>query len=108
MDDENNPEPVNGDDGDRGPSGGDELLFSIGEAVSFKQTKEAIAKLVVKFAEDIPNRSKSIRRAVYFGHGMTAFIVIAIGTFGYLKLISTETAGALLGAVVGGVYYSRR
>ena len=87
---------------DQPPSGCDELLHAIGEALRFKQTKEAIAKLVEKFAEDVPNRSGAMRRAFVIGHLMTVFVVLAIGAFGYFEIISMETAGALLGAVVGG------
>ena len=34
---------------DEEPSGSDELLWSIGEALRFKQTKEAIAALIQEF-----------------------------------------------------------
>jgi hypothetical protein len=108
MSDDDILEPGEPREDDQPPSGSDELLYSIGEALRFKQTKEAIASLVQKFAEDVPNRSRAMRRAFVFGHLMTVFVVLAIGTFGYLKIISTETAGALLGAVVGGLYYSHR
>ena len=45
-----------------------------------------------------------MRDAFYVGHLVTVFVILAIGAFGYFKIISTETAGALLGAVVGGLY----
>ena len=89
-------------------SGSDELLYSIGEMLRAKQSKDAIAKLVEKFADDVPNRSKAQRHMIYWGHAITVFIVIAIGIFGYFKVISTETCGALLGGVIGGLYYSSR
>jgi hypothetical protein len=106
MPNDNNLEPRDGDEQEA--SGSDELLYSIGEALRFKQTKEAVATLIQKFAEDVPNRSKATRHALYFGHFVTVFVILAIGAFGYFKVISTETAGALLGAVVGGLYYSHR
>jgi|SRR5579872_2795319 len=108
MENDDNLEPTEDGGDDHEPSGSDELLYSIGEALRFKQSKEAIASLIQKFAEDVPNRSKAMRHALYFGHFVTAFVILAIGVFGYLKIISTETAGALLGAVVGGLYYSHR
>lgn len=89
-------------------SGAEELLYSIGEALRFKATKEAIASLIQRFAEDLPNRTKTVRRAIAQGHLVTVFVIISIGTLGYFKIISSETAGALLGAVVGGLYYSGR
>ena len=106
-DDNNEIQPEHSDD-EVPMSGGDELLYSIGEALRAKQSKEALAKLIEKFAEDVPNRSKGQRHMIYWGHGITAFVVIAIGVFGYFKIISTETCGALLGGVIGGLYYSRR
>ena len=89
-------------------SGLDELLYSVGDALRAKQSKEAIAKLIDRFAEDVPNRSKGQRQMVYLGHVVTVVIIVAIGVFGYLKILSTETCGALLGGVIGGLYYSRR
>lgn len=89
-------------------SGLDELLYSIGEALRAKQSKEAIAKLIEKFAEDVPNRSKTQRHMIYWGHAITVVVIVAIGVFGYFKILSTETCGALLGGVIGGLYYSRR
>jgi len=93
---------------DSEPSGTDELLYSLGEALRSKESKEAIASLIKKFADDVPNRTKAMSRAILLGHLVTAMVLLAIGTLGYLKVISTETTGALLGAVVGGLYYSRR
>src|SRR5258708_40137549 len=81
-------------------SGLDELLYSLGEALRAKQSKEAIAKLIEKYAEDVPNRSKAQRHMIYWGHVITAFVVVAIGVFGYLKIISVETCGALLGGII--------
>jgi hypothetical protein len=89
-------------------SGADELLYSIGEMLRAKQSKEAVAKLIEKFAEDVPNRTKAQRHMVYLGHAITVVVIIAIGVFGYFKILSTETCGALLGGVIGGLYYSRR
>jgi hypothetical protein len=104
--DDNDVQP--GHPGEEPVSGMDELLYSLGEVLQSKQSKEAVAKLIEKFAEDVPNRTKAQRRMIYLGHVVTVFIVIAIGVFGYFKIISTETCGALLGGVIGGLYYSRR
>ncbi|HKW87845.1 MAG TPA: hypothetical protein VJN21_03715 [Candidatus Acidoferrales bacterium] len=105
SDDENEIQP---EQPDEEMSGGDELLYSIGEMLRAKQSKDAIAKLIEKFADDVPNRSKAQRHIIYWRHAVTAFIVVAIGVFGYLKIVSTETCGALLGGVIGGLYYSSR
>ncbi len=89
-------------------SGMDELLYSVGEALRSRESKAAIASLVQKFADDVPNRTKVLRRAIIWGHLVTVLVLLTVGTLGYVKVISTETTGALLGAVVGGLYYSRR
>lgn len=89
-------------------SGADELLYSIGETIRAKRSKEAIAKLIEKYAEDVPTRTKARHHIIYLGYAITVLVVAAIGLFGYLKIISTETCGALLGGVIGGLYYSRR
>src|SRR5579859_1586900 len=89
-------------------SGGEELLYALGDALRSQASKDAIAKLIDKFAEDFPNRSKKHLHMLYWGHAITAFVVVAIGVFGYFKIVSTETCGALLGGVIGGLYYSRR
>ncbi|SRR5216683_5289211 len=89
-------------------SGQDELLYSVGEALRAKQTKEAIAQLILKYAEEIPRRGKAQRHALYIGHAMTIVVLIAIGAMGYLKVLSSETCGALFGAVIAGIYYAYR
>ena len=89
-------------------SGQDELLYSIGEALRAKQTKEAIAQLIQKYAEEIPKRGKAQRHALYIGHAITVVVLISIGAMGYLKVLSSETCGALFGAVIAGIYYAYR
>jgi len=89
-------------------SGFDELLYSLGEALRHKATKDSIALLIQRYADQIPEHPKIQRHAILWGHSITVAILIAIGVMGYFKIISTETAGALLGAVVGGLYYSNR
>ena len=103
RDDGNGEKEPNGE-----PTGVDELLRAIAEALRSKESKEAIALLIKKFADEIPNRNKAMRRAIWMGHLVTALLLVAIGMLGYLKVISTETTGALLGAIVGGLYYSNR
>lgn len=93
---------------DEALSGQDELLYSIGEALRAKQTKEALAQLIQKYAEEIPKRGKAQRHALYLGHTITLIVIIAVGTMGYLKILSSETCGALFGAVVAGIYYAYR
>jgi hypothetical protein len=91
-----------------GPSGLDELFYSLGEALRSKQSKEAIALLIQRYAEDLPNRSKHARRVVFWGYALTVFLIIAVGTLGHCKVISSETTGALIGTIVGGIFYGSR
>jgi len=108
MPEDGNHERERRDEEETVSSGQDELLYSIGEALRAKQTKEAIALLVQKYAEEIPKRGEAQRHALYLGHAVTVVVLIAIGAMGYLKVLSSETCGALFGAVIAGIYYSSR
>jgi hypothetical protein len=90
------------------PSGQDELLYSIAALLTAKQTKESIARLIERYAEEIPKRGKAQRHALYIGHAITVVVLVTIGLVGYLKVLSSETCGALFGAVVSGIYFSNR
>src|SRR5580698_6502744 len=96
VDDAQTPDDLNDEEQ---ASGADELLYSVGELLRAKQSKEAIAKLVEKFADDVPIRSKAQRHMIYLGHAVTLVLIVAIGVFGYFKIISSETCGALLGGI---------
>ncbi len=104
--DKDNDQP--NEDSQDGPSGLDELFYSLGEAIRHKQTKDSIALLVQRYAEDVPNRSKHARRVVFWGYALTAFLVVAVGLMGHFKIISSETTGTLIGAIVGGIFYGSR
>ena len=38
----------------------------------------------------------------------TLLVLVMVGALGYFKIITNETAGTLLGAVVGAIFYGRR
>jgi len=107
LDEEGHPQ----DDGNpqEGPASGfNELCYSIGEAVRHGKTIEAIAELIKKYGEEIPKQRRAMRTAFFLGHGVTFFVVIAVGVLGYLKVISGETTGVILAAIVGHLYRDRR
>lgn len=95
------------DEGDA-QSGFDELLYSLGQALRTKQSKEAIALLIQRCAEDLPNRTRHQRCLALTGYLLTAFVLAVVGTLGYLKVITNEITGTLIGAVVGGIFYGQR
>jgi hypothetical protein len=43
-----------------------------------------------------------------WSYTFTVVFVAAVGVLGYLKIITNETAGTLLGAIVGALFYGRR
>ena len=89
-------------------TGFDELLYSLSEALRTKQSKEAIGLLLQRYAEDIPKRTAHQQRVVLWGYALMAFIFVAIGVLGYLKVITSETTGSLIGALVGAIFYGNR
>ncbi|HZT29241.1 MAG TPA: hypothetical protein VFA33_05125 [Bryobacteraceae bacterium] len=90
------------------PSGFDELLFALAEALRSKRSKEAIANLIEQYAREMPIAAKRKHRAMLWSYGFTVVVVAAVGALGYLKVITNETTGTLLGAIVGALFYGRR
>lgn len=90
------------------PSGFDELLFAFSDALRGKRSKEAIATLIEQYAQEIPVAAKRRHRAMLWSYTFTVVFVAAVGVLGYLKIITNETAGTLLGAIVGALFYGRR
>ena len=52
--------------------------------------------------------SKRKHHATLWSHAFTLLIVVAAGVLGYLKIITSETAGTLLGAIVGALFDGKR
>jgi hypothetical protein len=82
------------------PSGFDELLYSLGAALRSKQSKDAIAKLISNYADELPKRANHERQAAWVHYVFAMAILFAVGLAAYLKLITAESTGTLLGAVV--------
>ena len=89
-------------------SGINDLFYALSEALLHGKTKDAIASLIQRFADEVPNRAKASRLVFLLGHSVTFFVVIAVGVLGYLKVISGETTGVILAAIVGHLYRDRR
>jgi hypothetical protein len=89
-------------------SGFEELLYAIADALRAKRSKEAIATLIERYAGELSVTARRRHRELLLSYGFTLVVLVAIGGLGWLKVISSETAGALLGAVVGSVFYGRR
>lgn len=90
------------------PSGVDELLFALADALRSKRSKEAIATLIEQYAQEMPLAARRKHRAMLWSYVFTVVVVAAVGVLGYLKIITNETAGTLLGAIVGALFYGRR
>lgn len=90
------------------PTGFDELLYAISEALRSKRSKEAVAALIERYAAEIPVANKRRHQAMLWSYGFTLLVLVAVGFLGWLKVITNETAGTLLGAVVGAIFYGRR
>jgi Domain of unknown function (DUF313) len=96
--DDNELEPLDENE-DLQPSGFDELLYALSKAILDKRTKGAIAKLIENYATEIPVAAK---------RWLLTMIWSYVFTLGWQKIITNETAGTLLGAVVGAIFYGRR
>lgn len=103
-DNDERPEQTEVDDGEPSP-GVDELLYALSDALRSKRSKEAIGSLIERYAAEIPLTAKRRYGAMLWSYAFTLLIVTAIGALGWMKVVSNETAGALLGAVVGGIFY---
>jgi hypothetical protein len=89
-------------------SGFDELLYALANALRDKRSKGAIAALIERYAAEIPVAAKRRHYQTLWSHGFTLLVMAAVGLLGWLKVITSETAGTLLGAVVGAIFYGRR
>lgn len=105
--DDNELEPLEENE-DEPPSGFDELLYALSKAILDKRTKGAIAKLVENYANEIPVAAKRRLLTMIWSYVFTLLVMAAIGVLGWQKIITNETAGTLLGAVVGAIFYGRR
>lgn len=90
------------------PSGSDELMYALAQALRTKRSKEAIASLIQKYADQIPLMAEKRHRAMLWSYAFTLLVMLSVGILGYAKIITSETAGTLLGAVVGAIFYGRR
>lgn len=90
------------------PSGFDELLYAMAEALRAKRSKEAVALLIERYAAEIPVANKRRHHAMLWSYGFTLLVLAAVGVLGWMKVITSETAATLLGAVVGAIFYGRR
>ena len=86
------------------PSGFDELLYALSGALLDKRTKGAIAKLVENYAAELPFEHRRRFQAMLWSYAFTLVVMAAIGLLGWLKVINGETAGTLLGGIVGAVF----
>jgi hypothetical protein len=43
-----------------------------------------------------------------WSYGFTVGVIAGVGVLGHLKVITSETAGTLLGAIIGALFYGRR
>jgi hypothetical protein len=90
------------------PSGFDELLYALANTLRDKRSKGAVAALIERYAAEIPVAAKRRHHQTLWAYGFTLLAMGAIGVLGWLKIITSETAGTLLGAVVGAIFYGRR
>lgn len=90
------------------PSGFDELLYALANTLRDKRSKGAVAGLIERYAAEIPVAGKRRHHQTLWSYGFTLLVMTVIGVLGWLKIITSETAGTLLGAVVGAIFYGRR
>jgi hypothetical protein len=106
-------EEVIGDQPDEGPdgeqiSGTDDLLYALADALRLKKSKEALASLIEKYANEIPLNGTRRHKAMLWSYGFTVVVIAGVGALGHLRVITSETAGTLLGAIIGALFYGRR
>lgn len=102
------PDDDTSDESNEAINGWDELLYSLGKALQSKEAKVAIGKLITAFAEEIERRSDRNKKIIRNGYFLSAFIFVVVGALGYLKVISAESTGTLLAALLGYLFYQRR
>jgi hypothetical protein len=87
--------------------GSDELIYAISRAISHRRTKDAVAKLIENYAGEISGSAQRRHSRMFWSYLFTLLVMAAIGVLGWQKIITSETAGTLLGAVVGAIFYGR-
>ena len=103
------PEPPPTRDEDYEPTGGfDELPYALADALRAKRSREAIAALIERFAEEMPVKDRRRFRAMLWSYAFTLLVIATIGVLGWLKIIGSDTASALIGAVIGSIFYRQR
>lgn len=91
------------------PSNGlDELLYALADALRAKRSKEAIAALIERYAQEMPVRDRRRFRAVLWSYVFTLLVIAAIGILGWQKIIGPDTTSALIGTVIGAIFYRQR
>lgn len=105
---EPNEEDGNDEAMDEAPGGIDELLYAMADALRIKKSKEAVATLIEQYAKEVPVAGQRRFRAMLWSYAFTVLVLVSVGLLGYFKVISGETTGALLGTVLGAVFYGRR
>jgi hypothetical protein len=96
-----------GPEPEKGWSGLDELLASIGETLNSPKGKDAIASLIKAYADDLPKRSQLAYRSMRWAYTLAGVAVAVIGFLGYAKVITSETTGTLMGTIVAALFYRR-
>lgn len=84
-------------EGESEATGFEERLYAIADALRAKRSKEAIATLIEHYAAELSVTANRRHRELLLSYGFTPVVLVAIGRLGWLKVISSETAGALLG-----------
>ena len=83
-------------------------MFALSDALRLERSKEAIAGLIEQYALNVPVTARRKHDAMLWSYCFTVVIVAAVGVLGYLKIITSETAGTLLGAIIGALFYGKR
>jgi len=65
------------------PTGFDELLYAIAEALRSKRSKEAVAALIERYAAEIPVTNKRRHQAMRWSYGFTLLLLAAVGVLGW-------------------------
>ena len=90
------------------PSGSDELLYALAQALRTKRSRDALATLIQQYADQIPISAKRRHTAMLWSYAFTLLILAVVGVLGWLKIVTNETAATLLGTVIGGIFYGKR
>lgn len=89
-------------------TGMDDLLYSLADSLRSKESKAAVAKLITAIADEIERRAERNKKIIRNGYILSAFIFVVVGVLGWQKVISSESTGTLLAALLGYLFYQRR